>query len=186
MVSSKTTIAVRTSSIGRRRAASELGRPPQNAISSRSWRRRSRSPAGESRGSSARSSRRRDPAQGDEDRPSSRLGGVGREHRRDPHRREHLAVARPAQRRSEPRSLRRAAGGSRASRRAPDAIARLREVDELEVQPERPHDALERVGLDRQDIERHPLVPAAPPARRSLAAGSSRRARTPRLPPARR
>jgi len=41
--------------------------------------------------------------------------------------------------------------------RSPDAVARLGEVDELEVQPERPDDAFERLGVHRQDVERDPL-----------------------------
>ena len=71
--------------------------------------------------------------------------------------RERVARAGPSERRSQPHGLRRARGRAGAPGRAPDAVTRLGEVDQLEVQPERADDALERLGIHGQDVERDPL-----------------------------
>src|SRR6185437_4896209 len=60
----------------------------------------------------------------------------------------------------EPRSLGRAAGGAGAPRRATHAVSSLGQVDQLEIEPERAHHALEDVRLDGQDVEGDALVSA--------------------------
>ncbi len=113
----------------------------------------------------------RDPAQRHQHGPPPRLRGVRGEHGRDPDRIQRLAHVRSPQRGPHPRALRRPRRGACPPRRSPHAIPRLGQVDQLEVQPERSNDPLERRRVDRQDIERHPLVGVAPPGRDRVLAG---------------
>ncbi len=85
---------------------------------------------------------------------------------------ERLADVRPAKREPHPRALGRPGGGARPSCRPTHAIPRLRQVDQLEVEPERANYPLERRRVHREDVEGHPLVRTAPPCRdRVLARG---------------
>ena len=104
----------------------------------------------------------RDPAQRDQDGPASRLRGVRGEDRMDAHASQRLAGPGPAQRRPDSGALGSARRRPRPPRGAPDAVPRLGEVDQLEVQAEGADDAFERVRIDGQDVERHALVRFAP------------------------
>ena len=128
----------------------------------------SRSSAGASRGSSRRSSRRATRRSATS--TVRRRASVGCAVRTGWTRTRASASlgARPAKRGPQPSGLGGTRGRARSSGRAPNAVARLGQVDQLEVQPERADDALERLGIDRQDVERDPLVCPAP-ARRDRA-----------------
>jgi hypothetical protein len=107
----------------------------------------------------------RDPAQPEQDRPASRLGGMGGEderHGQPPEDRvDVLAARRRPERFPDGPTLRCAPSCSGASRPHADALAALRQVDELEVQAEGPDDRLERGPVERPDIELDTSLSAA-------------------------
>ena len=145
-----------------RHAATQLGRPPQHRdllaeLAPKLTIGGGREPriigAGQEPG---------DPAQRNQDGPATGLGRVRREHRRDAQPLERRGVVESAERHAEPRALRGARRGTGSPGGAPHAVAGLREIDQLEVQPEGPNDALERRRVDRQDVEGDPRVGTAP------------------------
>ncbi len=106
-----------------------------------------------------------DPAQGDEQRPPPGLRRVGREHRVHLDRAQHGLEALPVVRPREP--LHRLADGlvdrpalraARPRAQHPDALALLGEVDELEVERERPGDGRRALDVERRDLRPESLA----------------------------
>ncbi len=164
-VASNTAMAVRTSSSGSGAIMRRSDVRHRSVISSRRRRRMSRSSDGVSRGSSSRASRIRAAAQGDEGGPPAGLGRMGGQDGADAQPGQHrvelrLVVAGPAELDhglghgvvEEP-----VAGGPLAASEGADATARLRQVDQLEVDREGGDDRLRSGQVEAVEVGRLPL-----------------------------